>query len=95
MAVGLIKISVHLPESASLKDRRQVIRSVKDRLHHRFNLSIAEMDETSLWQRAELAMVAVGADRGYVDGQLMRAADAALELLRGQDVRLGEIEWLD
>lgn len=64
MTIGVYTLELHLPGSRSLKDRRQVLRRVKDRLRARHNLSIAELDEhCELWQRAGLMIVAVAARR--------------------------------
>ena len=65
MPVGVLQLEIFLPEAASLKDRRQVVRSVKDRLRHRFNGSVAELDtERDLGQRATLGIAAIAADTG-------------------------------
>ena len=95
MAVARLIIELHLPWAESLKDRRHFVRSLKDRLRHDFNVSVAEVGEAERWQRAEIAVVAVSGDRRYLEGLLRRAGEAAVEILRGQDVGLGEIEFLD
>lgn len=98
MPVALVKLDVFLPEAASLKDRRQVLRSTKDRLRNDFNVSVAELnpdDQQVLWQRATLGICAVAADRHYLEGQLQLAANAALRHLAGQQVSVGPIEFLD
>ena len=53
------EVQLYLPESRSLKDKRQVLKSLKDRLHNRFNLSVAEVDFSELWQRSTLAFAVV------------------------------------
>ncbi|HET9785195.1 MAG TPA: DUF503 domain-containing protein [Terriglobales bacterium] len=96
MAVGWVQIEIVLPEAASLKDRRQVVRSVKDRLRRQFNVSVAELDPTpDLWQRATLGIAAINADPGYLLAQLEQAAAAAERMLAGQDVRLRSPEILN
>jgi uncharacterized protein YlxP (DUF503 family) len=63
VTIGLLTFEIHLPQSRSLKDKRQVLRSVKDRLRARHNVAVSEIaDEVGLWQRASLAVVSV-ADR--------------------------------
>lgn len=54
--VGLSEIELHLPGCRSLKEKRQVIKSIKDRARSRFNISISEVDHHDLWQRATLAI---------------------------------------
>ena len=61
---------LHLPGCQSLKDKRHVLKSLKDRLHNRFNVSAAETDHQDLWQRAELTVGVVSTDRGHADSVL-------------------------
>ena len=69
-------------ESRSLKDKRRVIRSIKDRLRNQFNVSVAEVGEQDDRQRAVLGLAMAGSDRRYVEGALSKAVD----LLRGHPV---------
>ncbi len=59
MRVGLLVLEVYLPGAVSLKDKRRVLRSIRDRVRHRFNVAVAETDHQDLLQRAELAFVSV------------------------------------
>lgn len=59
MVVGFSELQLHLPGCSSLKDKRQIIKSVKDRLHNRFNVSVSEVDHHELWQRATLGVACV------------------------------------
>ncbi len=95
MAVAVLQLHIHLPYAESLKDRRMVVRSLKDRLRHRFNVSVAELDGGLQWQWAVVGMAAISSDRVYLQGLLERAGDEALSILCGQEVSLGEIEFLD
>lgn len=70
MVVGVLRLTVFLPENHSLKGKRQVLRSIKDRVRRKFNVSIAESADHDLWQRAELGICQVGSDRAFVDGAL-------------------------
>ncbi|NGZ01888.1 MAG: DUF503 domain-containing protein [Nitrospira sp. WS238] len=79
MVVGLCTVEVNIPGSQSLKDKRQVLHSLKDRLRGKFNLSIAEVDGQDLWQRAVLGMACVANDGGYVNQIL----DQALNVIKG------------
>lgn len=76
--VGLCTVELFLADSQSLKDKRQVLLSVKDRLQHKFNLSVAEVDGQDLWQKAVLALACVANDGRYVNQVL----DQALNLIR-------------
>ena len=70
MIVGLCRIDVFLPESRSLKAKRQVIKGLKDRIRNRFNVSVAEVEHQALWQRATLGLAMVSEEKGYVDRTL-------------------------
>jgi uncharacterized protein YlxP (DUF503 family) len=59
MAVGLCRVRLHLPENQSLKDKRQVIKSLIARIHNRFNVSAAEIDEQDRWQMASIGISCV------------------------------------
>ena len=63
MNVALCVIQIHLPAVSSLKEKRQVLRSLKDRLRQHYNVSIAEIDHQDLWQRATLGIVGIAAAR--------------------------------
>ncbi|MXY97062.1 MAG: DUF503 domain-containing protein [Gemmatimonadetes bacterium] len=70
MIVGLCRIDLFLPESRSLKAKRQVIKGLKDRIRNRFNVSVSEVEHQSLWQRATLGLAMVSEEKGYVDRTL-------------------------
>ncbi len=70
MVVGVLKLTLFLPENHSLKGKRGVINKVKARVSNTFNVSIAECAGQDFWQRAELGVCQVGSDAGYVDGTL-------------------------
>lgn len=73
MVVGVCTVELWIPESQSLKDKRQVLHSVKDRLRGKFNLSIAEVDGQDLWQKAVLGMACVANDGTHVEQVLEQA----------------------
>jgi uncharacterized protein YlxP (DUF503 family) len=78
MIVGLCTVELFLPESQSLKDKRQVLLSLKDRLREKFNLSVAEVDGQDLWQKAVLGLACVANEGRYVNQVL----DQALNVIR-------------
>ena len=67
MVVGVLHIELHVPAAASLKDTRSVLKSIKDQLHGRLNLAVADVDPNEKWQRATLGAVTVGRDRRTVE----------------------------
>jgi hypothetical protein len=74
MVVGVMTWDLHLNGCESLKDKRRVLLSLKDRLHERFNVSVAETGHQDLWQRAELACAVVATDRRQAES-VLGAAD--------------------
>lgn len=62
MVVGTMRVSAFIGDSHSLKDKRHVLRSVKDRVHDRFNVSIAEVEDNDLWQKTGLGVAVVTND---------------------------------
>src|SRR5262249_48584759 len=74
MVVGLLTVELHVPGSQSLKDKRMVVRRIKDRLK-KFNVAVSEVDHHDLWQRAALAVVTVSTDEKHADRQLAAVAD--------------------
>jgi len=67
MVVGISTIELTIPESNSLKDKRQVIRSMLDGVRRRFNVSAAEVDHLDLWRRATLGFAAVSNEQKFLD----------------------------
>ena len=82
IVVGLLTLEIAVRDAQSLKDKRQVIRALKDRLKNR-GLSVAETDHLDSWQRAQVAVVTVGSDTAVVDSVLRRAEAEAEEQLAG------------
>jgi uncharacterized protein YlxP (DUF503 family) len=66
MTVGIARLTLFLPEVHSLKEKRMVLRRVKDRARQKFNLAIAEVGDNDLWQRAQLGVAMLGNDRRFV-----------------------------
>ena len=68
MPIAYLTLEVRIEGAHSLKDKRQVVRSLKDRLRAKFNVAVAELEETDLWQRATLGAVSVSGSRDYLAG---------------------------
>jgi uncharacterized protein len=77
MPVGRLTLEIEIPHAQSLKDRRQVVRSLKDKLRHAFNLAIAELDEATVWNRATLGVAVISNSSSYLTGQLQQIDQAA------------------
>ena len=74
MIIGLIQVRLSLPECHSLKEKRSVLRSLKDRSRNEMNISVAEVDDQDLWQSAVLAFVTVAAEKDVVEKRLSAVA---------------------
>jgi hypothetical protein len=70
MRVGILRVRLHIPLSNSLKSKRRVIKSLKDRLASRYNISIAESDLNDKWQMAEIAVAAISNDKRHLNSTL-------------------------
>lgn len=70
MFVGSLRVRLLIRESRSLKDKRQVVRSIKDRLRNGFNVSVAEVDELDNRQLAVLGVAMVSNEAGHVKAAL-------------------------
>jgi hypothetical protein len=75
--IARLTLEIEIAHAQSLKDRRQVVRSLKDRLRHAFNLSIAELDAGEVWNRATLGIAVISGSRSYLTGQLQEIDKAA------------------
>jgi uncharacterized protein YlxP (DUF503 family) len=69
--IAYLTLEIRIEGAHSLKDKRQVVRSVKDGLRAHFNVAVAELDPGDAWQRATLGVVGISDSRDYLDG-LMR-----------------------
>src|SRR5438445_11810817 len=82
MPIAHLTLELRIEGSQSLKDKRQVVRSLKDKLRAKFNVSVAELDETDLWQRATIGVVAVSSSRDYLQGQMQIIEKEAVRIAR-------------
>jgi len=81
MAVGLLTLELHLTEAQSLKDKRQVLRSLKDRLRQNFNVAVAELDFEDTWQRSVVGVVTLSNEEQYVEEALQKVLAEADRIL--------------
>ena len=84
MFVGVLRLTLHLPEPGSLKSKRHLLRSAIDRVKAKFNVSIAEVAENDLWQRSVVGVSAVGNDHAFVNESLDKVADFVAAIHGGQ-----------
>ena len=81
MPIAHLTIEVRIEGAQSLKDKRQVVRSLKDKLRAAFNVSVAEIEQTDLWQRATVAVVAVSGSRDYLEGLMQNVEKSAVKIV--------------
>ncbi|MGB2706479.1 MAG: DUF503 domain-containing protein [Candidatus Omnitrophota bacterium] len=73
--VGVLKIDLHVTNSMSLKEKRFVLMSIKDRIRKSFNVSISEVDNHDKWQAATIGVSCVSNDKRHIDSTLNRIKD--------------------
>jgi uncharacterized protein YlxP (DUF503 family) len=93
MVVGVLRLTLYVPESHSLKEKRGVLQKIKTRVRNAFNVSIAECSDHDLWQKTLLGICQVGTDQAYIDGTL-RAAVRFIEAMHVAEIGEEEIEFL-
>ena len=91
--IGVLTLHIHIEHSHSLKEKRHVVKGLKDRLRERFNVAVAEIDHLDSWQSAVIAAVTVSNDRVRAE-QILSAVEAqAASILGGALVESG-VEWV-
>src|ERR1700680_5108140 len=93
-AVGVLILELRIEHAQSLKDKRHVVKSLKDRLRHKFNVSVAEIDFQDLWQRALVAAVTVSSDQGNAEAVLQSVENEAASML-GRAMVSANVEWIE
>lgn len=93
MVVGVLRLTLYLADSHSLKEKRGVLRKIKSRVRNEFNVSISECDDHDLWQKTQLGICQVGTTQAYIDGAL-RAVVRFIDELHLAEVGEEEIEFL-
>ena len=91
--IGVLTLDLHIEHSHSLKDKRQVIRSLKDRLRAKFNVATAEIDHQDNWQRAVIGVITLSSDRLRVE-QVLQSVEREAANLLGGDLVGADIELL-
>lgn len=93
MAVAHLTLEIRIEHAQSLKDRRQVVRSMKDQLRQSFNISVAEMDEAATWQSATLGIVAISHSRSYLHGLIEEVERASRRMANELGAELTDTFW--
>ena len=75
MTIGIMVLDLYSEESHSLKEKRKILLSVKDRLRHKFNISLIESDHQDLWQKIQLTMAVVANTKEIADKTFTQIED--------------------
>jgi len=94
--IAFLTLELHIEAAQSLKDKRQVLRSLKDRLRGSFNVSVAEIDPSNIWNRATIGVVSISDSRDYLDGLMKNVERHATRIANnhGADVADSFVEYL-
>ena len=94
--IAFLTLELRIEGAHSLKDKRQVVRSLKDRLRAHFNVSVAEIDANGLWQRATIGVVSISDSRDYLEGLMNNVERQGTRIATnaGADVADAYLEYL-
>ncbi len=92
-SIGVLTLEIHIEDSHSLKDKRHVVKSLKDRLRQRFNISAAEIDFLDSWQSSVVAVVTVSKDRARAE-QVLQAVESFAASTLGGALTGTTVEWI-
>ena len=94
--IAFLTLELRIEAAQSLKDKRQVVRSLKDRLRAHFNVSVAELDANGLWNQATLGVVSVSDSRDYLDGLMKNVERQAVRIANngGAEVADSFVDYL-
>jgi uncharacterized protein len=94
--IAFLTLELHIEAAQSLKDRRQVVRSLKDKLRASFNISVAELDASGLWNRATVGVVSISDSHDYLDGLMKKVERAAMRIANNHGAEIADsfVEYL-
>jgi uncharacterized protein YlxP (DUF503 family) len=96
LMIAFLTLELRIEHAQSLKDKRQVVRSLKDRLRAHFNVAVAEIEASNIWNQATIAVVSVSDSRDYLDGLMKNVERQAVRIANnhGADVADSFVEYL-
>ncbi len=94
--IAFLTLELRIEAAQSLKDKRQVLRSLKDKLRAGFNVSVAELDGSDLWQRATVGVVSISGSRDYLRGLMENVERSAARIANnaGAEITDSFVEYL-
>ncbi len=95
--IAVLTLELRIEGAHSLKDKRQCVRSLKDKLRVSFNVAVAELEQSDLWQRATVGVVSISDSRDYLQGLMENVERAACRIANnaGGEVVDSFVEYLD
>lgn len=72
--MGVLVVDIYIPESNSLKDKRSVLKRLKDRIRNKFNVSVAEVDDHDIWRRAKIGIAHISSNGRFSGQELQKVA---------------------
>jgi uncharacterized protein YlxP (DUF503 family) len=90
MPIAFLTLELHIEAAQSIKERRQVVRSLKDHLRTSFNISVAELDGAELWNRATIGIVSISPSRDYLDGLMKNVENAAARIANNHGAEVAD-----
>jgi uncharacterized protein YlxP (DUF503 family) len=96
MPIAFLTLELRIEGAQSLKDKRQVLRSLKDKLRNGFNVAVAELDASDLWQRATIGVVSISGSQDYLQGLMQNVERAAARIASstGTEITDSFVEFL-
>jgi uncharacterized protein len=94
--IAFLTLELHIEAAQSLKDKRRVLRSLKDRLRGSFNVSVAELESCPVWNRATVGVVSISDSHDYLDGLMKNVERAATRIANNHGADVGDsfVEYL-
>ncbi len=92
--IAFLTLELRIEGAHSLKDKRQVVRSLKDRLRAGYNVSVAELDATDLWQRATVGVVSISGSRDYLRGLMDNVERVATRIANNAGAEVAD-SWVE
>lgn len=93
MPIASLTLELRIEAAHSLKDKRQVVRSLKDKLRAKFNISVAEMEQNDLWQRATIGVAAISGSHDYLEGLMQSVEREANRIANNNGAEIVDSFW--
>jgi hypothetical protein len=92
-SIGVLTLELRIEQAHSLKEKRHVVKSLKDRLRHKFNVSVAEIDDQDLHNSAVIAAAVVSSSRDFAE-KILRAVEEEVAGQLGPMLIRADVDWM-